>query len=376
MAIKLSIFSSSRADSGLLDPLIRRALADSRFQVRVIATGAHLSHSQGNTLDSELGFVPRERLQTLDFLDSKEQLISSSPVALGLFLNELERNKPDICVVLGDRQETLLFGFAASILRIPLVHLHGGDVTVGAVDELHRHALTKLSALHFPASDSSAQRILQMGEDPRRVHNFGSLFEENLSSLVDLDDIGYLAQVPLSRPAGHFLVSMHSCAFDNPPTRRYLAGLFDALSSFPDKEVIFTAANLDGGGEQINQDILDFVKYSPKTRHYVPNLGSVTYLETLRRASVGIGNSSSLVLEAPRLGTPTVILGKRQLGRVDQSEISGPKKDEIEERIVEALGRDLTVGQEIISTVPTSIQILDRIFSEWPFTAEKRFHDL
>ena len=376
MSIRVSFFSSSRADSGLLTPLIRRALEDSRFDVRVIATGAHLAESQGKTMDSELAFLPRCRLRVLDFLGGGKDLVQSTPAALGLFLDELESSKPEICVVLGDRLETLLFGFTTSILKIPLVHIHGGDVTVGAVYELHRHALTKLSALHFPASDSSAQRLIQMGEDPGRVHSFGSLFEENLSSLVDIGDKDFLAQVPLSRPAGHFLISMHACAFDNPPTRRYLAGLFEVLSEFPDKEVIFTAANLDTGGEQINQDIVEFVKDSPQSRHFVANLGAVTYLETLRRASVGIGNSSSLVLEAPRLWTPTVILGKRQLGRVDQSEVTGPTKDEIKDRILQAMGSDLVVRQETSSTVPTSLRILDRIFVQWPFSAEKRFHDL
>ncbi len=373
MQAKLLFFSSSRADSGILSPLIRRALRDERFDAFVLACGGHLDAGQGSTLEAELGFVPKERLRTADFLNPNSDLLASSPKALEMFHGILQANDPDVVIVLGDRQETLLFSYVASCLGLPIAHLHGGDITFGALDELHRHAITKLSSLHFAANNESARRIIQMGEHPEAVFVTGSPIQDLMNEREFCSDEEFSSITGLEPDREFALVTLHPAAHDIPTTQVHLDSVFDALDQHQDLAVIFTSPNLDQGGQELRESIERYAKSNPERVKFVKSLGA-RYIDALARCSVAIGNSSSLVLEAPFLGARTIVIGTRQSGRVPISECLPADSLIISTRIGASRGRVAPVVK--IDGEKVSTRILDILYSRVPVSTKKVFYEL
>jgi len=371
---RILFFSSSRADSGILSPLIEAANKDSRFELIVLATGGHFSESQGVTFEEEFRYLEPEKLVGLSLDDRREDIVHHLPFLLDKFLEFLKISKFDVAIVLGDRVETLLFSLALTTRGIPICHIHGGEITTGSVDEIYRHAITKLGSLHFCKDDESAARVIQMGEDPGKVFSLGSPMEDKISSLKPMPNSDFLAATGLGESNGFFLVCMHPSTFDYPSTLYHLESVLSALDSFPDYQLLFTAPNMDPEGQGLSDLIESYVSKEKGRAKFVRNLGA-SYLEALRRCDLAIGNSSSFVLEAPRIGARTIFIGRRQEGRALGSRGLPADSSKIKKAIENALQMDKPLPIKK-SSVSVSIQILDKIMHNLPNSIEKRFHEL
>lgn len=251
----------------------------------------------------------------------------------------LETLRPALLVVLGDRYEVLATAAAALLLRIPVAHIGGGDTSYGAVDESIRHAVTKLSHIHFVAAPAFRRRVLQLGEHPDRVHVVGSLALDAIASLdlLDRSAAGRAVGMDLGRPT--LLVTYHPATLETEPPAGTATALTEALDAVPGATVIVTGSNADAGGRQVTAVFRKYAQERPRVR-MVDSLGQLRYLSVLRHADVVVGNSSSGLIEAPALGTPTVNVGSRQDGR-----LKGPSVIDCENRaqdIAEAISRALS----------------------------------
>ncbi len=340
MKRKVCVVTGSRAEYGLLRTLMRLIRGDQRLSLRIIVTGMHLSPEFGMTVrDLERdGFSPDEKIEMLLSSDTPVGIAKSIGLGIIGFADALERLKPDILVVLGDRFEIFAAAQAAYVARIPIAHLHGGETTEGAVDEGFRHAITKMSHLHFVAAAPYRDRVIQMGEDPERVFLVGTPGLDILSEIAFLsrEELEKNLGVPLTPPL--FLVTYHPVTVEKNSEERF-RDVLDAIAAFPEATVVFTLPNADSDGRAIIGDINSFVSDLPERRKAVASLGSRRYLSLMKHSDAVIGNSSSGLIEAPALGIPTVNIGDRQKGRLHgASVIDCPEKtDSIIESIRLAL---------------------------------------
>jgi UDP-hydrolysing UDP-N-acetyl-D-glucosamine 2-epimerase len=340
MVRRICVVSGSRAEYGLLYWLMREIEQAGDLDLQLVITAMHLEDAFGRTVD----YIRREGLR----IDAEVpmQLTSDAPVAIakstGLgtagLAEAFDRLRPDIVVLLGDRFETLAAATAASLLRIPVAHIHGGEISEGAIDDAFRHAITKLSHLHFVAAEPFRQRVIQMGEDPARVFTVGTPGLDNFLRL-ELPDRATLAQrlgIALDRQM--FLVTYHPASLEGDPLPA-LEELLAALDRFPDASLVFTKANADAGGRAINDRLERYVMSRPDRAVLVASLGQSCYLAALKEAAVVVGNSSSGLIEAPAAGTPTVNLGARQQGRARASSVidCAERRDDIADVIRKAL---------------------------------------
>jgi UDP-N-acetylglucosamine 2-epimerase (non-hydrolysing)/GDP/UDP-N,N'-diacetylbacillosamine 2-epimerase (hydrolysing) len=334
---KIAVITGSRADYGLLKQTIDRIGKHEALELEIYATGMHLSPAFGLTVTDieEDGFIVTEQVD-INLVDDSALNISKS-LAYGVsgFAGILDRNKPDILLVLGDRFEIMAAVIAALIARIPVAHIHGGEVTEGSFDDEIRHAITKMSHIHFVAADEYRKRVIQLGEDPENVFNVGApgLDQINNTSLLDRDE--WENQTGFSMSPTNFLVTYHPATLDPAASRHAVEELCKALDMFPDAGVIITSPNTDPGSMYIAEAL---EKYTEENRHRVrmfSNLGSRRYLSAIRLANVVIGNSSSGIIEAPFLKTPTVNIGSRQMGRIRAKSVIDC--DETKESIVNAI---------------------------------------
>jgi UDP-hydrolysing UDP-N-acetyl-D-glucosamine 2-epimerase len=374
--MKIIAFSSSRADSGILQPLIQELEAHNDIQFRLLASGAHLMDKYGHTLEKETEqfvSVAVDKIQIPEFGNSLEEIGSSLGEALIAYSKYLFEAKPNLVIVLGDRMETLIFAIAASIGNIPIAHLHGGELTLGALDETHRHAISKLSSIHFTADLRSKRRLEAMGENPNTVFDFGSPRADSIRKFIPMSSSELGKKLGISLPNDFVLVTVHPALHDEPPTHDHLEALLVSLRNKKELFVLFTGTNSDPGSDQLRTLIASFVASNPDRSAFVESLGSDVYLSALSACSLAIGNSSSLILEAPILGTPRVIIGRRQLGRADLNECIGADSGAITKAIETSLSkqRHKTSHQE---TDTVSKRIVDTILGNSPISTKKEFH--
>ncbi len=311
------VVSGSRADYGLLRPVMAGLAAHPRLRLLTLATGMHLEPRFGETwraLEAD-GFAPDARVPTGLVDDAPATIAAAIGRGTAGCAREIERLAPDLVLVLGDRFEILAAAAAATVLRVPLAHLCGGDVTAGAWDEGLRHAITKLAHLHFPTHADAARRIVRMGERPERVHCVGSTGLDTLRTTALLDRDALARELGFVLRPRNVLVTYHPETLAAGDTAadldEVLAGL-DALG--PDVGLLFTLPNADAGGDALRARIERFVATRPNAGSWT-SLGSLRYLSALRHADAVVGNSSSGLYEAPSLGVPTVNVGGRQDGR-------------------------------------------------------------
>ena len=316
---KICIFTSTRADYGILYPLINRLSLDSTFQVRLFVTGTHLMAEHGETLNEIIadGFSAYYKVD----LDATTATLTQAEV-MGLaqvnFAKQLKNEVPDLSIVLGDRFEALAFALACSNLGIPVCHLHGGEVTTGALDDVFRHAITKISYLHFTANEKYRKRVICMGENPANVFNVGALAIDNIKATKLWSRKELESDLKFTFNDNTFLVTYHpetmSPEIDKVQIDSLVLALTESIQKY-DAKLIITKSNIDQGGEYIDRKITELVKQFPDHCKYVSSLGRVRYLSLLKESTLVIGNSSSGIIEAPAVGTPTVNIGKRQFGR-------------------------------------------------------------
>lgn len=339
---KICVFTGTRAEYGLLRPVIQRLSCSAEIDFRLIVSGSHLSASRGYTEQQILddGFTDFERVEIL--LDSDSDVSVCSAMALGLlrYGDVLTRISPELVMILGDRFEALAFAASATICRIPIAHIHGGELTVGAIDDAFRHAITKMSHLHFAATEKYRRRIIQMGEHADRVFNVGALGVENVKGLGRLPRFEVESRLGITAGQKYFLVTYHPVTLDTASPGDRLKQLITVLRRFPNYVAVFTGANADQGGALLNRILDHEAKVHPDRVKFFMSLGTELYLSAARYADVVIGNSSSGVIEVPSLGVPVVDIGIRQQGR-DRSDgvISCTDNDE---DILCSIGRALT----------------------------------
>lgn len=352
MRKKVSILTATRAEYGLLKPLIKRLNTVENFDVRVVVTGAHLSPEFGLTYKEieQDGINIDEKIEILLSADTPSAISKSMGLAMISFADYFKKLKPDMLIVLGDRYETLAVATVAMNQRIPIVHLHGGETTEGAIDESIRHAITKMSYLHFTSTEEYRSRVIQLGENPDRVFSVGAIGIENIvnEKLMSKSELEKSINYKLDKP--YALVTFHPVTLEGNEYRKQVKELLDVCELYKDMKFIFTKANADASGRTINQMIDDFVE---RNNHVVAfnSLGMLRYLSALKYSTMVIGNSSSGLLEAPSFGIPTINIGDRQKGRLQADSVINckPNKDDIERAIKIALSKEFK--EEVKNTI-------------------------
>lgn len=341
---KICIVTGSRADYGLMYWLLHALKEDPQVCLQVVVTGMHLSPEFGMTVRviEEDGFHIDERIEMLLSSDTPVAITKSVGLATISFADTWERLKPDLVIVLGDRFEILAAAQAAVIARIPIAHLHGGERTEGAIDEAIRHTITKMSYLHFVATDEYRNRVIQMGENPERVFNFGALGLDNIRRLSFMTRNELEANLGMSLDSPLFLITYHPVTLLESSSERAFGEILKALESFPTGSFIFTGSNADTEGRCLGKMIAKFVSEHSDRAKYFINLGQKRYLSLLREVDAVIGNSSSALIEAPALCKPSVNIGDRQKGRFRAiSVIDCPEESEnIRAAIEQALSKE------------------------------------
>ena len=341
---KIAVLTATRAEYGLLRPVMFRIAADKMMELQVLVTGMHLSKEFGYTyqeIEAD-GFHIDIQVPILGENSSAFDVSCAMARALegfGKYFAALTL-RPDILIALGDRYETMAVVLAAANARIPIAHIHGGETTEGAIDEAIRHAITKFSYLHFASTDIYAKRIIQLGEQPERVFSVGALGVENiknvqLMSKVDLEEsIDFLLDKPYA------VVTFHPVTLENESTEQQFIQLLEALDMF-DMKYIMTKANADEDGMLINQ-MIDKYEKSRDNVFASTSLGMKRYLSALRYCCMVIGNSSSGIVEAPSFHVPTVNIGDRQRGRIAPESVihCEPKKSSIVKAMEKAASKE------------------------------------
>lgn len=318
---RLAVITGTRAEYGLLRPVIFKLLKSDVIQPLVIVTGAHLSAEYGNTVSEiEADGVPiAARLHILTHGHGPLSLPETVQDTIGQFSRWFVENHPDGVLVLGDRYEIFAAAQAAAMTGVPIAHISGGDVTLGAADDYYRHCITKMAALHFPSCEDSARRVIRMGENPAIVHNVGGLGDENIRALprMDLDELSESIGFDLHTP--YTLVTFHPETAGGADPAQQSDMLMQAMETITQNHGIrwlITKANADAGGQIINQKIDDWVERHPGQALAVTSLGVKRYLSAMAKAAFVAGNSSSGVVETPTFGVPTIDIGDRQNGRI------------------------------------------------------------
>lgn len=317
---KIAIVTATRAEYGLLSPVIcelrKRETKD--FKVDLIVTGTHLSEKYGMTINDI-----SERVDyriTISVNSASEKDISANQAeALVKFTDLFLSEHYDAVVLLGDRYETLAIAIAAGNTRIPVFHLCGGDTTEGALDEWIRHSITKISYLHFVTNEYSRRRVIQLGEDPSRVFNFGSTSIDNIKNVSDMSKIEALNSIGLA-DCQYALCTYHPVTMDGRNVDGLIDDFLSAIKQYPDIQFIVTKSNADQGGARINE-ILDQNEREIANLHVYTSLGIKRYLSLMKYASFVLGNSSSGIIETPAFRIPTVNIGDRQRGRLQSESI-------------------------------------------------------
>jgi len=320
---RIAIVTGSRADYGLLRGTLTRLKAADDIALSVIACGMHLMPKFGETwraIEAD-GFPIAARIDFKLDDDRAQTVARSTGIGLSGFADALPNLAPDLLVLLGDRFEMLSAAAAATLLNIPIAHIHGGEVTAGAFDDAIRHAITKMACLHFVAAEPYRRRVIQMGENPDFVFNVGAPGLDFATAAPPVRRSELLAQLGLSGPQQFILVTLHPTTARPEADAANVAALLGALEKITDRSFVFTGVNADPGHRAIDDAIRAFVAARPDRARLFISLGSERYWATLRLADAVIGNSSSGILEAPAVGTPSINIGDRQQGRLRAASI-------------------------------------------------------
>ena len=317
---KICVVTGTRAEYGLLSRLMRMIQDSPKTQLQIIATNMHLSPKYGNTFQEieKDGFVIDKRVPIIDESapDCAHSTILEMSRALAGFADAYRDLLPDLLVVLGDRYEILAAAEAALIMRIPVAHIHGGEVTEGAYDDAIRHSITKMSHLHFTSTEEYRRRVIQLGEQPDRVFYVGALGVENIKKLPLMDKKAIEKEIDFEIDGNTILVTYHPVTLGKRTAKDDIEDFIGALEERKDLRVIFTMPNSDTGGQVIVDAVNGFVERNAHRAKAYKSLGVVRYLSVMKQVAAVVGNSSSGLLEVPSFGVPTLNIGDRQNGRI------------------------------------------------------------
>lgn len=317
MRKSICIVTGTRAEYGLLSPIIKQLIATNSFELKIVATGMHLSEDFGFTykeIEAD-GISIDAKIDVLQSDDSNKAMSKAIGIGVIGFAEYFDKTQPDMVVVLGDRFEIFAAAIAAAVACIPIAHLYGGETTEGAVDEFFRHSITKMSYLHFTSAEQYRQRVINMGEAPDRVFNVGATGVENILSmpLMTKDELARSIDFDLNSP--YALVTFHPVTLEKNTATKQIEDLLSALDETNGLNYIFTKANADANGRAINKKIDAYCEENENAIAFT-SMGVLRYLSAMKYCEMVIGNSSSGIMETPSFKKPTINIGDRQKGRI------------------------------------------------------------
>lgn len=328
---KICIITGSRAEYGLLYSLLKKIKKDKSTELQVVATCMHLLPKFGSTYKEIIkdGFKINYKVKMSIPSSKPESITSATGLGMVGFSKAFSKLKPDLVVVLGDRFEILSASFAALSKNIPIAHIHGGESTFGAIDEAIRHSITKMSTWHFTATNVYKKRIVQMGENPKRVYLVGSLGVERIKKIKLLSKNNLEKKIKFKFGKRNILTTFHPETLSNDSKKDSFKYLLHALKKIDDVSIIFTLPNADAGSDKITKMIKDFVKLDKKKYIAFKSMGDKLFLSAMKHSDLVIGNSSSGIIEAPCFSIPTINIGDRQQGRVQAKSIINAKLNKL-----------------------------------------------
>jgi len=383
---KIAVFTGTRAEYGLLYWIIKGLNEHTEIELQLIVGGMHLSPEFGYTIQQIIddGFPIAEKIEMLLSSDSAVGISKSMGLATISSAEAIERHSPDALVLLGDRFESLAVAQAAMVARVPIIHLHGGEATEGLIDEAVRHSLTKMSQIHFVATEAYRRRVIQLGENPKNVFNSGAPGIDSIHKLelASADDLSRLIDFDLdSRP--YFLVTYHPVTLEQEGGVNALREMLYALDDFENYKLIITYPNADTHGRELIKVLDEYQDAHSDRVLLVRSLGQYRYLSLMKYCSAVIGNSSSGLIETPTFNVPTINIGDRQKGRLCGATILQAQEDRvsIKNAIDEALSEQfISVCRDAINPYgdgKASEFIVDKIVnSSLENIIKKPFHDL
>ena len=386
---RLCFVTTTRADWGLLMPLARALTDCPGIQVQIIAANMHLMEEYGMTVNeiTSAGFTVDARVPMQIDGDDEASRVRAMGICMAGMADAFSRLKPDATILLGDRYEMLAIASAAAVMRIPIIHIAGGEISEGAVDDCIRHAITKLATLHLTATEPYRRRVIQMGEHPARVINTGAIGVWNAftTPLLSASELGEQIGFDVTGDKPIAVITYHPATNDSTSTpAQQMCALLEALDTHPELRSVITYPNNDAGGASIVPVIEKYAALHPDRVKAVRSLGMVRYQSLLRLASVVIGNSSSGIVEAPSAGVPTVDIGIRQRGRLAGPSVihCGTTASDISAAIAEALSpqmQELAGRRENPYYRPDTLSIMKEAVVKFASTlpvSPKTFYDL
>lgn len=383
---KISILTATRAEYGLLKPIIKKLNEISYFDVRIVVTGAHLSPEFGLTYKEieEDGIAIDKKIEILLSSDTPSAISKSMGLAMVSFADYFNDLNPDMLIVLGDRYETLAVCCVAMNQRIPIAHLYGGEATEGLIDESIRHSITKMSYLHCTSTEKYRERVIQLGEDPSRVFNVGAIGVENIKNEKLMTKLELEKSLNWTLDTPYAIVTFHPVTLESESSFEQIKQLLKALDLNRGYKFILTKANSDAEGRIINQMIDEYVDAHTNCKVFT-SLGTIRYLSALKYSTMVIGNSSSGIVEVPSFKVPTVNIGDRQKGRIRANSIIDcePIYKDIDAAIKKAISPDfqnklahIKNPYEKEGTSDNIANVIQAFMSTDKLNIKKKFYDL
>ena len=376
---KICVVTGSRAEYGLLSPILIKIQESNKLDLQLISTSSHHSTEYGLTykqIEND-GFIMDDKINNLFPSDSNSSIVKSTAKASSLLADSFDRLQPDIVLLLGDRYETHAAATASMLMNIPIAHIHGGEVTEGAVDEQIRHSITKMSYLHFCSTETYRQRVIQMGEDPARVFYSGAPGIDNIKNLKLLTKNKLEKELNWKLTSKSALFTYHPVTLEESDVEIDLEVILSILETFS-FNILFTYANADSGGKVINQKIEEFCKIQPARYKVVKSLGQIKYLSAMKYVDLLVGNTSSGIIEAASFKKPVVNIGDRQKGRLRGENVIDCNLNSLQDSIKLALSSSFRNKiknlNNIYGTGAAADIILDKLINE-PVSVIKKFKD-
>lgn len=376
---KICVITGTRAEYGLLYPIMKKIQTSNKLDLQLIATTMHLCEEFGNTYKQieKDGFAIDEKVENLLSSDTKSSIAKSTGLATILLTDTFTRLQPDLILLLGDRFETHAAATTAMLMNIPIGHIHGGEITEGAVDEKIRHSITKMSYLHFTSTEEYRRRVIQLGEAPERVFCAGAPGIDNILNMNLLSKEELEKEISWKINASTALFTYHSETLSSSNVKEEIEKILAIIKS-SGVNVLFTYTNADDGGRIINQAIEKFVSGNTEKYYVAKNLGQLKYLSAMKQVDLLIGNTSSGIIEAASFKKPVVNIGNRQKGRLQSGNIIDCDIASLERTITQTLSDDFKHRCEKIKNIYGHGKAADKIVNtleKSTFSLVKKFVD-
>ena len=385
MKRRICVFTGGRAEYGLLKPLLDELNKAPSVELKLLVSGMHLSREFGLTYENieADGYRCDECVEMILSSDTPTGVCKSMGLGMIGFSEALVRLKPDLLVILGDRFESMAAATSAMVCRVPIVHIQGGEMTLGAIDDHIRHAITKMSWLHIVTTEVYRKRVIQLGENPKRVFNYGALNTDAMKKIKLLSKNKLEKEINFSLGSRSLLVTFHPVTLEKNTSEKYFQQILDVIDSYEGLNIIFTKTNADTEGRIINQMIDKYVEKNPQNTIAFKSMGQLRYISSLYYITAVVGNSSSGIIETPTFKVPTINIGEREEGRIIADNIICCEQnvDSIKSALDKALSHDfreslvnMSNPYEQDNTTLSIAKLLKEC--ELPKLTKKEFYDL